>query len=178
VLNDVGLAEKYNFWLTDYPLKTTIDTAKIAYLNLRLPSEYTRQSSPDLHIISLQQVSSNNSFLLEYVVFYALQHYRHHAFLLENLTEFQQLNYTHLSPYFEQALLVARISDTATNADLFPVSVETHQRYEAYTNDQQRLYQGLIGMKTFENRYKDTYWFHFDFIPQIHDISDENSIVI
>jgi hypothetical protein len=74
------------------------------------------------------------------------------------------LGYTQLSPFFEQALLSARLTDSTTHADLFPISEQTQQRYQAYTEDQAKMEHGLLSFAAFENRYKDTYWFCFDYL--------------
>jgi hypothetical protein len=165
VLKDSEFAEKYDFRIDQYPMRFSLDDSTLVFQkSLLAQREYINRSSPDGRIVNLQSTNSQNPFALEYVVFCALQYFRQHQFLLSHLNYFHRLGYTQLPPYFEEALLAARFSDSETYADLFPISEQTRNLYADYVSDQSLMNQGLLSRKTFENKYKHTYWFNFDYI--------------
>lgn len=169
ILNDTAFAKTFNRKRT-YPLYQNQTVAKQTLAKqkkLLAQSEYTNLPVPDLRIVALQQVAPNNPFAFEYVIFCALQYFRQHALVAQQLETFNRLGYTQLPTYFEEALLAARSGNSDPNNLLFPISRKTQTRYQNYTSDQNRMNQGLMPPKTFEEKYKNTYWFSFDYVePQ------------
>ncbi len=167
ILEDTAFAQVYNHWDSRYPFSVCHRTLLAGKKRLLAQSEYLNPPTPDLRIISLQQVAPDNPFALEYVTFCALQYFRQHQFVADHLNEFRKFGYEKLPSYFEEALFAARFSDTTTNMDLFPISERTKNLYSAYISDQSRMNQGLLSLQSFEKKYKHTYWFNFDYIePQ------------
>ncbi len=166
VLQDSDFADKYDFLIDDYPFAFRMDSAKLAFRRSLLAQhdQVYFTSSMDFRLLALLENCPNNRYVLEFTVFCALQYQRQHHFVLAMLENFHRLGYTQLSPFFEQALLAARFTDSTTNAELFPVSEQTQQRYANYTADQAKLSQGLISFVAFRKKYIDTYWFSFDYL--------------
>jgi hypothetical protein len=138
---------------------------------LRLDVGFPLELNPtDLLVLTLSEKAPHNPFALEYACMITLLYLKNEQFLIDRLPRFQDLNYTHLPRFFEEALIVSSgygIDPQITGENLrtmdfggFSVREETLNRAEAFFNYLQRMNQGLGNFKTFENEFRNTYFFH------------------
>lgn len=165
-------AKHYRHLLKDTAVLNT-DSFYVCQRALLAKKEFQSNWNIDQNMYNLFLSNFDNQRAFEYTLTMMLS-YKEYYLIVEHLDLLGKFNYSHIPRHIEEALLIlfnygvdSKITkDEILNSDFSGLKIreETIRRCDDFFTYLDKYNMGLITSKTIQERFGDTYWYHFLFV--------------